>query len=425
MSSSSRMDPMAPLEPLAAVVALPSHRSERPYEDKARPAFAVLAAISFSHLLNDTIQSILPAIYPFLKSAFALSFTQIGLMTLALMLTASLLQPLVGIYTDRRPMPYSLVIGMVFSLAGLMLLSLAASFAMLLVAAGLLGIGSSVFHPESSRVARMASGGRHGLAQSLFQVGGHVGSAIGPLIGAFLIVPRGQSSIVWCSLLAVAAIVVLWKVGNWSAAGLSRTVGHAGGLPGFQTSGRRLRPAGRMVPRDPGRAGLFKVLLSGELEQLLHVLSDQQISRLGSHGPDRSLRVSRRGRRRHDPRRAAGRSFWQEVRHLGFDPGSAALHAAAAARELVLELDSHRDNRPDSRLGLFGDRRLRPGTGSRPRGIDLGCFLRARVRDRRARSGCAWPAGRCGRDRIRLWPVRVSAGHRPAGGISSRFGQAP
>lgn len=241
---SSRMDPMAPLEPLTAVVALPSHRSEGPYEDKARPAFAILGAISFSHLLNDTIQSILPAIYPFLQSVFALSFTQIGLMTLALMLTASLLQPLVGIYTDRRPMPYSLVIGMVFSLAGLLLLSLAASFAMLLVAAGLLGIGSSVFHPESSRVARMASGGRHGLAQSLFQVGGHVGSAIGPLIGAFLIVPRGQSSIVWCSLLAVAAIVVLWKVGNWSAAGLARTVGtRVGASPSRRpagVSGRRV-----------------------------------------------------------------------------------------------------------------------------------------------------------------------------------------
>lgn len=232
------MDPMASLEPLAAVAALPSHRSERPYEDKARPAFAILAAISFSHLLNDTIQSILPAMYPFLKPAFALSFTQIGLMTLALMLTASLLQPLVGIYTDRRPMPYSLVIGMGFSLAGLVLLSLAASFAMLLVAAGLLGIGSSVFHPESSRVARMASGGRHGLAQSLFQVGGHVGSAIGPLIGAFLIVPRGQSSIVWCSLLAVAAIVVVWRIGNWSATRLPRTLGTPAG------SSASRRPAG-------------------------------------------------------------------------------------------------------------------------------------------------------------------------------------
>jgi len=214
---------MAPPEPLAAVTASTSYGSERSREDQARPAFAILTAIGFSHLLNDTIQSILPAIYPFLKSAFSLSFTQVGLMTLALMLTASLLQPLVGVYTDRRPMAYSLVIGMGFSLAGLMLLAFAGSYALLLVAAGLLGVGSSVFQPEASRIARMASGGRHGLAQALFQVGGNVGSAIGPLIGAFLIVPRGQSSIVWCSLLAGAAIVVLWRIGDWSATRLSRT----------------------------------------------------------------------------------------------------------------------------------------------------------------------------------------------------------
>jgi FSR family fosmidomycin resistance protein-like MFS transporter len=188
----------------------------------ARPAFAVLAAISFSHLLNDTIQSLLPAIYPFLKSTFALSFAQVGLMTLALMLTASLLQPVVGLLTDRRPMPYALVVGMVFSLAGLLLLAVASSFAMLLAAAGLLGIGSSVFHPESSRVARMASGGQHGLAQSLFQVGGNIGSSLGPLIGAFLIVPRGQSSIAWCSLLALVGIVVLTRIGGWARATRAR-----------------------------------------------------------------------------------------------------------------------------------------------------------------------------------------------------------
>jgi FSR family fosmidomycin resistance protein-like MFS transporter len=228
------MDLMAPVEPVAAVTALPSHRSERASADNARPAFAVLTAIGFSHLLNDTIQSILPAIYPFLKSAFALSFAQVGLMTLALMLTASLLQPLVGVYTDRRPMAYSLVIGMGFSLAGLMLLAFAGSYALLLVAAGLLGVGSSVFHPEASRIARMASGGRHGLAQALFQVGGNVGSAIGPLIGAFLIVPRGQSSIVWCSLLAVAAIVVLWRIGDWSATRLSRTGRTRAGFAAFR-----------------------------------------------------------------------------------------------------------------------------------------------------------------------------------------------
>lgn len=182
---------------------------------RERTAFTVLAAISFSHLLNDTIQSLIPAIYPILKASFALSFAQVGLLTLALMLTASLLQPLVGLYTDRRTTPYSLVIGMGFSLFGLLLLSSATTFAMLLVAAGLVGIGSSVFHPESSRVARMASGGRHGLAQSLFQVGGNVGSSFGPLLAAFLVLPRGQSSIAWCSLLAVMGMGILWKVGRW------------------------------------------------------------------------------------------------------------------------------------------------------------------------------------------------------------------
>ena len=209
-------------ETLAAVIDRPSARASAGAD--ARPAFAVLAAISFSHLLNDTIQSLLPAIYPFLKSEFALSFAQVGLMTLALMLTASLLQPLVGLVTDRRPMPYALVVGMMFSLAGLLLLSVAASFGMLLASAGLLGVGSSVFHPESSRVARMASGGQHGLAQSLFQVGGNVGSSLGPLIGAFLIVPRGQSSIAWCSLLALAGIVVLARIGGWSRAIRARTL---------------------------------------------------------------------------------------------------------------------------------------------------------------------------------------------------------
>ena len=181
-------------------------------------AFAVLAAISFSHLLNDTIQSLVPAIYPLLKSAFALSFAQVGLMTLTLQLTASLLQPVVGLYTDRRPTPYSLVVGMGFSLVGLLLLAIAPTFPTLLAAAGMMGIGSSVFHPESSRVARMASGGRHGLAQSLFQVGGNLGSSFGPLLGAFLVAPRGQGSIAWCSLLALIAMIILWRIGGWSRA---------------------------------------------------------------------------------------------------------------------------------------------------------------------------------------------------------------
>jgi FSR family fosmidomycin resistance protein-like MFS transporter len=183
----------------------------------------VLVAISFSHLLNDTIQSLLPAIYPILKESYSLSFAQIGLITLTLNVTASILQPLVGLYTDRRATPYSLVVGMTFSLAGLLLLSVAGRLGLLLLASGLVGVGSAVFHPESSRVARMASGGRHGLAQSVFQVGGNIGTALGPLLAAFLVLPRGQRSIVWASSVAVLGIVVLWQVGHWYASRRSVT----------------------------------------------------------------------------------------------------------------------------------------------------------------------------------------------------------
>src|SRR5712664_1513109 len=162
------------------------------------------------------VQSMIPAVYPLLKSSFHLDFGQIGLITLTFQLIASLLQPVVGFYTDRRPQPYSLMIGMGFTLIGLLLLSWAPSFSMILVAASLVGMGSAVFHPESSRVARMASGGQHGLAQSFFQVGGNAGSALGPLLAAFIVLPRGQQSISWFSLAAMLAIIVLTKVGAWS-----------------------------------------------------------------------------------------------------------------------------------------------------------------------------------------------------------------
>ena len=180
-------------------------------------AFGVLGAISFSHLLNDMIQSLILAIYPLLKSGFHLSFGQVGLITLTYQLTASLLQPLVGIYTDRRPLPYSLPCGMASTLCGLLLLAVAPTFPVLLLAAALVGTGSSVFHPESSRVARMASGGRHGLAQSLFQVGGNAGSALGPLLAAWIIAPHGRGSVAWFALAALLAIAVLLRVSGWYA----------------------------------------------------------------------------------------------------------------------------------------------------------------------------------------------------------------
>jgi FSR family fosmidomycin resistance protein-like MFS transporter len=176
----------------------------------------VLGAISFSHFLNDMIQSLILAIYPLLKNSFQLSFAQIGLITLTYQVTASILQPLVGLYTDKHPKPYSLALGMSFTMIGLLTLSMASSYGIVLFAAALVGTGSSIFHPESSRVARMASGGRHGFAQSVFQVGGNAGSAMGPLLAALIIIPNGQSSIAWFSLAALLAIVVLWNIGTWT-----------------------------------------------------------------------------------------------------------------------------------------------------------------------------------------------------------------
>ena len=180
----------------------------------------ILVALSTSHLLNDLVQSLLPALYPLLKSELRLDFAQVGLITFAFQVTASLLQPVVGLYTDRRPMPYSLALGMCFSLSGLLLLSVAHSFGMVVLAAAVIGTGSSIFHPESSRVARLASGGRLGFAQSLFQVGGNTGSAIGPLLAALVVVPQGQGSIAWFSGAALLGFVLLAVVGRWYSARL-------------------------------------------------------------------------------------------------------------------------------------------------------------------------------------------------------------
>src|SRR5277367_5203260 len=180
-----------------------------------QPRFQVLGAISFSHFLNDMMQSLIVAIYPLLKGEFNLSFAQIGVITLTYQASASLLQPLIGIYTDKHPKPYSLSTGMCFTLIGIVTLAFAPHYASVLAAAALIGAGSAIFHPESSRIARLASGGRHGLAQSIFQVGGNAGSAMGPLLAAWIIIPRGQSSLAWFAIAAVLAIPVLARVGAW------------------------------------------------------------------------------------------------------------------------------------------------------------------------------------------------------------------
>ncbi|HEU0122919.1 MAG TPA: MFS transporter [Bryobacteraceae bacterium] len=176
---------------------------------------SVLTAASFCHLLNDMVQSLLPSIYPILKESFQLSFTDIGYLTLTYQITASLLQPLVGQFTDRSPRTYALPTGMVFTLIGLLLLANAPGFSWLILSASVIGIGSAIFHPESSRIARMASGGRHGFAQSFFQVGGNAGSAIGPLLAAYIVLPRGQGGVAWFAIPAVAGIGILTWISRW------------------------------------------------------------------------------------------------------------------------------------------------------------------------------------------------------------------
>lgn len=176
---------------------------------------AILFTLSFSHLLNDAIQALIPAIYPLLKTSYALTFTQIGLITLTFQTVGSVFQPVVGFYTDRNPKPYSLVVGMSITLCGLVLLALAPSYRVVILAAGMVGMGSAIFHPESSRMARLASGGQHGFAQSLFQVGGNAGTSIGPLLAAWVIVPRGQRHILWFTVLPFIGMLLLSRVGNW------------------------------------------------------------------------------------------------------------------------------------------------------------------------------------------------------------------
>jgi FSR family fosmidomycin resistance protein-like MFS transporter len=181
----------------------------------AGPAYVVLAGISFSHFLNDTMQSLIASVYPILKDNYALDFAQIGMITLAFQFTASLLQPLVGHFTDKKAQPFSLAIGMGFTFFGLLLLSVAHSYGIILIAASLVGLGSAVFHPESARIARLASGGRYGFAQSVFQLGGSFGTSMGPVLAALIVVPFGQSSIGWFSTIAFLAIVILWRIGVW------------------------------------------------------------------------------------------------------------------------------------------------------------------------------------------------------------------
>jgi FSR family fosmidomycin resistance protein-like MFS transporter len=207
-----------------------------------KTVFPILLAISLSHLLNDTIQALIPSIYPMVKESYQLNFSQVGLITLTFQMAASLLQPFVGFYTDKKPQPYSLAAGMGLTLAGLVVLALNNNYMLLLASVALIGIGSSVFHPEASKVAFMASGGRRGLAQSIFQVGGNTGSSLGPLLAAAIIIPHGQTNILWFTLLAILAIGLLFAVGRWYNANRHRLKSkrHPGTVTGPVLSKKRI-----------------------------------------------------------------------------------------------------------------------------------------------------------------------------------------
>ena len=203
-------------EALATPVLVPEVVAEAPSRAAmAGPAYVVLAGISFSHFLNDTMQSLIASVYPILKDNYALDFTQIGMITLAFQFTASLLQPAIGYFTDKKAQPFSLAVGMGFTFFGLLLLSIAHHYGIILIAAALVGLGSAVFHPESARIARLASGGRYGFAQSVFQLGGSFGTSMGPVLAALIVVPFGQPSIAWFSIIAFVAIVILARIGVW------------------------------------------------------------------------------------------------------------------------------------------------------------------------------------------------------------------
>ena len=240
----------------------------------AGPAYVVLGGISFSHFLNDTMQSLIASVYPILKDSYALDFAQIGMITLAFQFTASLLQPVVGHFTDKKAQPFSLAIGMGFTFFGLLLLSVAQHYAIILVAAALVGLGSAVFHPESARIARLASGGRYGFAQSVFQLGGSFGTSMGPVLAALIVVPFGQPSIAWFSSIAFLAIVILWRIGVWYQPQIAtaRNSRRPSAHPDAPSSRRVDDRAG-----GAGRAAVLKAALRVEPVELLHLLSDRQI----------------------------------------------------------------------------------------------------------------------------------------------------
>src|SRR5665647_637087 len=360
----------------------------------AGPAYIVLGGISLSHFLNDTMQSLIPSVYPILKDSYALDFAQIGMITLAFQFTASLLQPAIGYMTDRKAQPFSLAIGMGFTFFGLLLLSVAQQYPVILVAEALVGLGSAVFHPESARIARLASGGRYGFAQSVFQLGGSFGTSMGPLLAALIVVPFGQPSIAWFSSIAFLAIVILWRIGQWYKPQISTRKAAPIHLHPDAPSHDRARRAGGAV--------VFQAALRLQPFELLHLLPDREVRRLDPDSAVLSVNLSRLECGRRVLRRTARRSLRPQIRDLVFDPRCAAVHAGAAPCRPVRKRGADGVHRSDHFVGDVVDHRVRAGTDAAPLRHDLRSVLRICVRHRRSRRRGARQGRRPYRHRLRL-----------------------
>ena len=358
--------------------------------ERGASLFQVLVAVSFCHMLNDLVQSLLPSVYPIFQGSFHLSFGQIGLIALVNQVTASLFQPFVGLYTDRTAAPYFLPVGMSVSLAGLLTLAFAPSFGWLLVGGALVGFGSAVFHPESSRVARMASGGQHGFAQSFFQVGGSTGTAFGPLLAALFVLPRGQVGMAWFSIFALVGIVVLIRISRWAKHRriANPSLSHAGPSPHADLPKRKV-----MIALAVLMALVFSKFVY--LASLSSYYTFYLISRFHLSVQSSQLHLFA-----FLGAAAAGTFFGgpigdrvgTQMGHMGVDSGRAALHAGAALRQSLLDRSAERRHRLRNRFGVLGDPGLCAGAGSGPDRADLGIVLRARLWDGwhwRRRSGQA------------------------------------
>ena len=393
-----------------ATEAIPLRRSS------SKTIFPVLWAVSLCHLLNDMTQALLPGVYPILRGALDLSFAQVGFLTFVYQITASLLQPFIGLYTDRRPMPYSLPFGMASSMAGLLTIAFAPSYGMLLIGSMLLGLGSSIFHPKSSRIARLASGGSHGLAQSLFQVGGNFGSALGPLAAAFIVLPRGQTGLAWFALATLAGIIILTGLGRW-----------------YKQNGHAKRQSNAAPARHPtlSRQQVSKamsILIALMFSKFIYLASftsyytfylmdkfalsikDAQIYQFVFFAAVAAGTIA--GGPIGD---RIGRKLVIWVSILGVLPFALLLPHVGLARDNCAQ----RRDRLSDRVGLPRDRRLRAGVDAGPRRHGVGSLLWPRLRHRRHRGGGPWRARGLAGHAIRVSALLVPARDRRSGGVSA------